>query len=199
MDTIPCHISWTYAEHWTFPRLGDRTGNHFILRIHLCYTFTRCGCLYLVKIWRETYFLALLVLCLVAVSRSVKWRQVQFLLLHEWQAFTLTQSELNNTDNRRSKDAAVYSPEYIVTSLVFLAGFTTVNAYLNPFPLYKFISFSSFWKWVRDYTFNWFVVGRPWTLVIVFVGQCVVRWLLCHSSFVVLIADWIKLPCWGWR
>ena len=32
---------------------------------------------------------------------------------------------------------------------------------------------------------SWFVVGRPWTLVNVVVGQCVVRWLLCHSSFVV--------------
>ena len=32
---------------------------------------------------------------------------------------------------------------------------------------------------------SWFVVGRPWALVNVVVGQCVVRWLLCHSSFVV--------------
>ena len=30
-----------------------------------------------------------------------------------------------------------------------------------------------------------FVVGRHWTLVNVVVGQSVVRWLLCHSSFVV--------------
>ena len=31
---------------------------------------------------------------------------------------------------------------------------------------------------------SWFVVGRPWNLVNVVVGQCVVRWL-CHLSFIV--------------
>ena len=32
---------------------------------------------------------------------------------------------------------------------------------------------------------SWFVVGRQWTLVNAVFGQCVLRWLLCHLSFVV--------------
>ena len=32
---------------------------------------------------------------------------------------------------------------------------------------------------------SWFVVGRPWSLVNIVVGQCLVHWLLSHSSFVV--------------
>ena len=32
---------------------------------------------------------------------------------------------------------------------------------------------------------SWFIVDGPWTLVNIIVGQCVVRWLLRHLSFVV--------------
>ena len=39
---------------------------------------------------------------------------------------------------------------------------------------------------------SWFVVGRPWNLVNVVVGQCVVRWLsfVVHSSLLVDHGPW---------